>query len=393
MDVKKVWNEEVVVDEDLLPRIKVDDDTRERYAELVRLGYKLPPIVLFEIDGKLYLVDGLHRLRAYEAVHYTGHKFKVEVEIHRSSRSDAMWYAAGANQEHGLPLSLEQRRRAVKLLLSDKATAKRADSSIAKQCGVSPSTVAKYRREVQTTFQFGKCDQRITSDGRVMDTTKIGRKTVAGPDDDGQGVLDEGDEGLSGGNAEGLPGDDGQEDLLDGVDRGDEQLSGVDDSPAEDLSEQRQAQWPEPIRDVILEGTETLKDLASDCRKLENKIKQIEELRRPGTAMFHAGAARERVRRLKRAIARAIPHCVCADCKGEGCDSCGQRGWKLRTELDENSPTEKQLLELADRSIDATRISKMEASRRLDDIFVVERWQDRRARKEAAQEPQEAMSW
>jgi hypothetical protein len=63
---------------------------------------------------------------------------------------------------------------AVLTLLNDEEWRQWSDREIARQCAVSPSTVAKYRESA--TVQLGQSKTRKGADGRTIDTTNIGKK-------------------------------------------------------------------------------------------------------------------------------------------------------------------------------------------------------------------------
>ncbi len=113
------------------------------YAEAEKDGAKMPPIVVFRRVGikGVWVGDGWHRILARKR---NGGK-TIEAEIRDGSRRDAMLYAAGANREHGVRRTNEDKRKAVIVLLKDSEWKKWADTEIGKACGVSASMVAKYR--------------------------------------------------------------------------------------------------------------------------------------------------------------------------------------------------------------------------------------------------------
>lgn len=113
------------------------------YAEAEADGVTLPPIVVFRRAGvkKIWVGDGWHRILARKR---NGHK-TILAEVRDGTRRDAMLYAAGANREHGVRRTNEDKRKAVIVLLKDSEWRKWADTEIGRACGVSPGMVAKYR--------------------------------------------------------------------------------------------------------------------------------------------------------------------------------------------------------------------------------------------------------
>ncbi len=58
MDIRNVALNDLILDQNLYLRDRIDDFTVERYADSWE---RLPPVTLYEVDGKLLLADGFHR--------------------------------------------------------------------------------------------------------------------------------------------------------------------------------------------------------------------------------------------------------------------------------------------------------------------------------------------
>lgn len=123
-------------------RAQMSPDTVERYRAVWLDGGRFPPIDVYHDGETFYLADGFHRL---EAARQAGLK-KVSAKVHEGSRRDAMLHAIGANAEHGLPRTNEDKRRAVDMLLSDPEWQRRSNGWLAKAAAVSKPFIAKRRR-------------------------------------------------------------------------------------------------------------------------------------------------------------------------------------------------------------------------------------------------------
>lgn len=135
------------------PRSKIDSAVTEDYAELMRSGVEFPPITVFYDGNEYWLADGFHRVGAWLRVRPTE---PIEAEVIQGTQSEAQWYSYGVNKSHGERRTREDRVRAIKAALCHPEGAQRSDSDIARHIGVSPSTVGKYRAEIEATFQSGK---------------------------------------------------------------------------------------------------------------------------------------------------------------------------------------------------------------------------------------------
>lgn len=69
-------------------------------------------------------------------------------EVRQGTREDALWFALSANKRHGLPMTPEDKRRAVRLLLAVEKWAGMSNAAIAKELGISDHTVADVKREM-----------------------------------------------------------------------------------------------------------------------------------------------------------------------------------------------------------------------------------------------------
>lgn len=154
----KVKLSQVTLDASTQSRSKVDQNTVERYTQLISLGKSFPPLVVFGETN--ILADGWHRYHAYKKAGI------IDVEIHRmdGDRRDAEFYALSANNEHGLPMDMEDCRRNARRLLTDPEWCKISDRKIAELVGLSDTTVLRIRRALEDEGKIEpKTSNRIKS--------------------------------------------------------------------------------------------------------------------------------------------------------------------------------------------------------------------------------------
>lgn len=101
--------------EDLQVRNKLDPVAIKRYRDAAASGKVFPPIKVGRIkDGRLYLVDGWHRLEAgavsTNEETFVGDGPEVLVEVADLTEAEVRWEAARANLEHGVPLKSGEMR-------------------------------------------------------------------------------------------------------------------------------------------------------------------------------------------------------------------------------------------------------------------------------------------
>lgn len=107
--------EEVVTNQKLYPRIESNQETSQRYADAMSCGAEFPKIVVAEKDGKYILVDGKHRLNAFEI-----NRVKIiEAEVlYGLSDKEIFIESVKRNINHGIPFS-EQDINEIKITLED----------------------------------------------------------------------------------------------------------------------------------------------------------------------------------------------------------------------------------------------------------------------------------
>ncbi|KAF3999182.1 hypothetical protein [Glaciimonas immobilis] len=141
------------IDTILLDTIRIDGGTQSRaalneatigeYAEAIRGGVDLPPIITFFDGANYWLADGFHRYHAHKAAG----AMEIMAEVRNGLCRDAVLYSVGANASHGLRRTNEDKHRAVKTLLGDAEWAAWSQEKIAKACGVSTGFVSKLVNE------------------------------------------------------------------------------------------------------------------------------------------------------------------------------------------------------------------------------------------------------
>jgi hypothetical protein len=123
-------------------RAHIDDATVAEYAEAMVQGDRFPPVVVFQNRGDFIMADGFHRVKA-------GRRAKLKhimAEVRQGGRSDALRFALGANDKHGLRRTNGDKRRAVEMALAE--FGKLSDRLISEMCAVSVQTVGNIRHQL-----------------------------------------------------------------------------------------------------------------------------------------------------------------------------------------------------------------------------------------------------
>lgn len=136
---------EIRVDGGTQPRTGLNEAVVQEYAEAMLAGDEFPKMVCFWDGASRLLASGFHRYFAHKAAG----SVEVEVEQYTGTRRDALLYAVGTNYDHGLRLSHEDKRKAVRLVLEDAEWGQWTDRRIAEVTNTSPTFVGKVRASLK----------------------------------------------------------------------------------------------------------------------------------------------------------------------------------------------------------------------------------------------------
>jgi hypothetical protein len=164
VDIRELPMDELILDPNLNLRDRLDEFTVERYAEAWQ---RMPPVTVFEVEGRWLLADGLHR---HAAAVLLGKK-TIPAEVRPGAFADALDFVAGVNLFHGLPLTRSERRRAVDIKL--RLHHDWSDRRLAEELGVSRELVAKTRRGLIEAGQVPNSPGRVGADGKVYSSAGL----------------------------------------------------------------------------------------------------------------------------------------------------------------------------------------------------------------------------
>jgi ParB-like chromosome segregation protein Spo0J len=145
---------DITIDAGTQSRRSIDQASVLDYAQLMTDGVVFPPIVVF--GEKYILADGWHR---YWACKKAGIK-EIEVENKEGTIRDAILYGISANNEHGIPMTREDKHDNCKKMLMDVEWGNFGDRVIAQRVGLSSNTVRKIRNALEAEGRIAKSDNR-----------------------------------------------------------------------------------------------------------------------------------------------------------------------------------------------------------------------------------------
>jgi len=156
-------------------RVSLNEATVAEYAEFIRLGGDLPPVIVFEDGSSIWLADGFHRFHAHRAAG----AMEIACDVRPGTKRDAILFSVGANASHGLRRTNEDKRRAVMTLLNDAEWSKWSDNAIAKACAVSDKTVTAHRASIFGNSEDAPSVRKVERNGTTYEqnTANIGKSS------------------------------------------------------------------------------------------------------------------------------------------------------------------------------------------------------------------------
>jgi hypothetical protein len=137
----------IEMDTSIQCRAAIDTAVVTDYAERMAAGDEFPDVILFgEVDGKLHIGDGWHRIMA---ARQNGSDV-IGADIRKGGRSDALKHALGANALHGHRRTNADKRRCVEIALAEFGGL--SSRAIAQMCGVGQELVLRNRPQVNESF-------------------------------------------------------------------------------------------------------------------------------------------------------------------------------------------------------------------------------------------------
>ena len=121
-------------------RAELHAATIVEYAEAMQAGAQFPPVIVYYDGTDYWLADGFHRTEAARRSGTT-----LTADIRPGTRRDAVLWAVGANDAHGLRRTRADIQRAIETLLRDSEWGQWSDREIARQVHCHHNTVAAAR--------------------------------------------------------------------------------------------------------------------------------------------------------------------------------------------------------------------------------------------------------
>ena len=135
------------IDGDTQPRLAIDQEVVNEYAQAMQAGAEFPPVQVVSDGAANWLVDGFHRFYAHRRIA----RGQIKAEVTTGLLTEAQWMSLTSNKTHGLRRTNQDKAKAVIKAL--KMRPELSDRLIADHVGVVPTTVSKYRIEMEAKLK------------------------------------------------------------------------------------------------------------------------------------------------------------------------------------------------------------------------------------------------
>lgn len=167
-ETKKIQIKKIRLDGGTQRRKGLIEDHVQNLTEVLLGGGLMRDNPILYFDGKDYwLADGFHRFHAHKRAGFTD----INCEVRIGTKRDAFIYSLGANADHGIPRTNEEKRDSVIAALNDVELFGKSNEEIANICRVSSMTVGR----VKKSLELDRPSAVITKTGKKMETKNIGR--------------------------------------------------------------------------------------------------------------------------------------------------------------------------------------------------------------------------
>jgi hypothetical protein len=139
---KKFHVSDLVVDERCQARECVQPEVVQEYAEAYRAKTDMPPIDVFMVDGKPWVVDGMHRWAAHAAAGVAWARCRI---VGTGTTAEAIYRAQAANKGHGLRRSNADKRKAIRNCLENEIGIEQSSRVLAEHLDVGKDLVSEVR--------------------------------------------------------------------------------------------------------------------------------------------------------------------------------------------------------------------------------------------------------
>jgi uncharacterized ParB-like nuclease family protein len=292
-------------------RARLCEETVKEYAEAMAAGAKFPPVIVFHDGTDYWLADGFHRLEAWKRNGVDS----IKAEVKEGSRIDALKFAFCANNSHGLRMSNEDKRNAVKIAYENRKELGLPDVPtarlIADLVGVGDMFAG---RQLHLECNWAAATSRIGADGKRYNLPIPPPRPPVPPPPGARFPMPP----PRGGSGAG-----GESSRKDGDE--DQGFGGAGLSPSavrpSHLSDMIGNPVPGNIAELWMRRTE-LTEVVKLFQKGRLAVAKAQDAGDPLWGNFNFSSVMMHLDSALANVKGAVPHCVCVYCQGIGCKIC-----------------------------------------------------------------------
>jgi len=160
---------QINVHSDLQSRKSINPEVVKQYAEAIQTGCVMPPIHVFKINDLFYVVDGFHRLEA----HKHNKLETIKVQSVEGDMESAAAHSIVSNTTHGLQRTLEDKRKAIYMALSNEHLMNLSTRELSQKLGVSHQMIDRARNELKIEKPKNKFTPKVYLNGKDDDKAEV----------------------------------------------------------------------------------------------------------------------------------------------------------------------------------------------------------------------------
>jgi uncharacterized ParB-like nuclease family protein len=182
MNTQTLPLKQIRIDGGTQPRVEINEEVVAEYAEQLREDVAFPPVTVFFDGAAWWLADGFHRYHAHRRVG----RETLAADLHDGGLREAILYSVGANIEHGLRRTNEDKRKAVETMLTNEIVSMDEkgvpwnNCEIARRCHVGEASVRRCRDALSSSMTKIGSSERLVKRGNsvyTQNTCNIGKSS------------------------------------------------------------------------------------------------------------------------------------------------------------------------------------------------------------------------
>ena len=173
----KIRVDELIYDENIYPRQKINNATVESYCEALSVGARFPPLEIQRVinypnkENEIFVIlDGIHRWDAYKRnkiEEVEARQWKRKVIDYRKSQAILLLESAERNRTHGDRLTDKDKKDVARKIAKTDLGEVYTEKEIAEKLGVVQPTVSGWISDI-------RAQQKVSRDAKILRLSRLG---------------------------------------------------------------------------------------------------------------------------------------------------------------------------------------------------------------------------